>query len=343
MWLINTDTFKLEYVMNHVKGSYAILSHTWEEDEISFQDFQDLRIAKEKAGFAKTQQTVWKAGCMNLKYVWVDTCCIDKSSSAELSEAINSMFRWYTDAAVCYAYLSDFPDRERIAKLHPEADGPHIKRLQSTSFARCRWFERGWTLQELLAPDTVKCYDSDWNLYGTKTTLEEKISRVTRIPVGVLRKSTPLHQVMIARKMSWTANRKTTRLEDTAYCLMGIFDINMALLYGEGVKAFIRLQEEICKQSSDLSLFAWTAPFDDIDPLAPSQAYRGILSASPAEFKSCHTILPYQGRSYQGEFRMPNRGLCLEQLTLRAYHGSISLGLDWYDESTGSAQLAIDL
>ena len=163
-----------------------------------------------------------------------DLCCIDKTSSAELSEAINSMYRWYQESGVCYAYLADVP---------PNA------------FSKSRWFTRGWTLQELIAPSTVIFLDQKWQEIGTKSSLQRVISEITGIPTDILLGG-DLEDASIAQRMSWASKRETTRVEDAAYCLMGIFSIHMPMLYGEGERAFIRLQEEIMRVSDDHSLFA---------------------------------------------------------------------------------------
>jgi hypothetical protein len=211
-----------------------------------------------------------------LKYVWVDTCCIDKTSSAELSESINSMFEWYRLSSVCYAYLDDVPSSDAI-------------REQSSKFSKSLWFTRGWTLQELIAPSKVHFYGSGWTKIGEKHDLIDVLERITGITRDVLRGG-PLSNVSIGMRMSWMARRKTTRKEDTAYCLMGIFNVNMPMLYGEGgTKAFIRLQEEIMKESDDQTLFAWCATAES----EKDRPYRGILAASPEEFTGFKRITPF--------------------------------------------------
>ncbi|KAF2166495.1 hypothetical protein M409DRAFT_36723, partial [Zasmidium cellare ATCC 36951] len=182
----------------------------------------------------------------SIDYIWIDTCCIDKASSAELSEAINSMFRWYEKAAVCYAYMSD------VLKPPDGVDG-----ASRQPFEQSRWFTRGWTLQELIAPSKVMFYDCHWNCLGEKSALADSIYKITNIPLSILRQNQPLNDASIAMRMSWAAKRQTTRIEDEAYCLLGIFDVNMPMLYGEGSKAFSRLQYEILQSSDDQTIFAW--------------------------------------------------------------------------------------
>lgn len=201
------------------------------------------------------------------------------------------MFAWYRDAAVCFAYLSD---------LSPGAPF-------DVAFPRCRWLTRGWTLQELIAPKDVTFYDVSWNRVSSKLESRSLIARSTGIDSFVLQDSSMLSSVLVARRMSWAAKRNTTRAEDMAYCLLGIFDINMPMLYGEGGhKAFLRLQEEIAKQTVDLSLFAWRAE-------SKLQEVRGIFATSPREFAACGTMdSSRRGTFHDNEFIITNKGLRIE-------------------------------
>ncbi|KAH8600121.1 heterokaryon incompatibility protein-domain-containing protein [Bisporella sp. PMI_857] len=238
MRLLNAKTLKLHSFFGQDIPPYAILSHRWSESEVTFQDVED----EGGIDVARADPKIFGCCAQALKdgwdYVWIDSCCIDKSSSAELSEAINSMFRWYQDALVCYVYLSDVPGA--------------FNATHSSAFQKSAWFKRGWTLQELLAPETVIFFDQDWIEIGTKATLEDELISITKITHLF-----DFSEACIAQKMSWAAKRKTSRVEDEAYCLMGIFGINMPILYGEGEKAFLRLQQEIIKMSADESIFAW--------------------------------------------------------------------------------------
>lgn len=286
MRLINVETRKMEEFFGTHKPDYLILSHTWGEEEISFQDYMSLlnydeevaagivdelpprqrdRIIgkadalRQRSGYHKVSSFINRARemCVNyfrLKaweipgrlYVWVDTCCINKESSVELSEAINSMFSWYRDAYLCIAILSD------VTGVDPDPHG---------EFGNSRWFTRGWTLQELLAPTDVVFYNGNYELIGCRGKLSHTIAAVTSIHnsymTGFLREKRELREATVAEKMSWAARRETTRIEDQAYCLLGIFDVNMPHLYGEGPKAFVRLQQEIIKASEDRTIFAW--------------------------------------------------------------------------------------
>ncbi|RSL38120.1 hypothetical protein CEP53_015156 [Fusarium sp. AF-6] len=290
MWLINTETLKLESVVNPETVEYAILSHTWEEEEVSFQEFQDLRSARTKKGFGKIKKTCRLAKKHGYQYAWVDTCCIDKSSSAELSEAINSMFRWYKGAKRCYAYLSDY----RQTTI-------------DSDFANCRWFTRGWTLQELIAPASVTFYNRYWESLGSKIEHSGMISSITKIHEPALIGQRDINTFQVVYRMSWAAGRKTTRPEDIAYCLFGIFDVNLPMLYGEGTNAFLRLQEEICQRVHDLTLFAWKTDTDE--------EHRGIFARSPKEF----AYASYQTYLYapvSGDVRVSNRGVIFDDMEL---------------------------
>ncbi|KAI1361230.1 HET domain protein [Xylaria arbuscula] len=293
MRLINVQTLALEEVMLVTPGDfdYAILSHTWGDDEVTYQDMANSdRYTCSKPGFLKIAKTCEFARRDGIKYAWVDTCCIDKTSSAELTEAINSMFNWYRDAKVCYAWLEDLP---------PQSEEPIWSSLR-----KCRWLTRGWTLQELLAPRRVEFYDSQWDFRGTKADLKTLIADASRIESDVLENPNTIFRLPIAQRMSWAARRETTRLEDMAYCLIGIFEVNMPMLYGEGgERAFLRLQEQIVKETNDLSIFAWKAiP-------AESQKYRGIFARSPAEFRDCHALRLIDDPVFSPEFTLSNKGL----------------------------------
>jgi hypothetical protein len=239
MRLLHTKTLRLESFLDPASQKYAILSHTWGGDEVLFEDMKN-GTADQKSGYSKLQSCCSTAARDGYSYVWIDTCCIDKRSSAELSEAINSMFRWYMHASICYAYLKDviWDSNGEISKLE-----------------QSRWFTRGWTLQELIAPPVLEFYSQDWSIIGTRHKFRAELSKITNIDEAVLRKSRPLQSISIAKRMSWAANRETTRPEDIAYSLMGVFGVNMPLLYGEGeISAFHRLQEEIMKNSTDQSI-----------------------------------------------------------------------------------------
>jgi len=280
MWLINVHTSELESFEGTDKPPYAILSHRWEDEEVSFKDFRKRRYDGMK-GWAKIEQCCKQALHHNdLSYVWVDTCCIDKRSSSELSEAVNSMYRWYEEARVCYVYLSDI--------VYDDSD--------PESFTNSAWFSRGWTLQELLAPKSLSFFDSQWTEIGSKSELGASIAKRTRIAQWALSFFDPRHY-SVAQKMAWASGRQTSRIEDRAYSLLGIFDVNLPLLYGEGEKAFTRLQEEIMRLSNDTSIFAWS---DYADP------YFGMLAQSPDAFSEHAAKL---GGPWRDDFVLSKAGI----------------------------------
>lgn len=240
---------------------YAILSHKWKDGEVSYHDVAKYDYAEHK-GYGKLLNACQRAAEDGFEWIWVDTCCIDKSSSAELSEAINSMYDWYASAVVCYALLDDYDEQYGLS--------------------HCRWFSRGWTLQELIAPRSVEFYDNTWTEIGTKRSLKDAIATITGINMAVLDGAHP-SKCTFAERMSWMCGRKTTREEDIAYCLLGLCDVNMPLLYGEGAKkAFFRLQEEILSATEDHTLLMW-----DHRALSATNTADGdtILAPTPGLFK----------------------------------------------------------
>ncbi|KAK5045647.1 hypothetical protein LTR84_009016 [Exophiala bonariae] len=277
MRLLNIQSLKLEEFFEPDVPAYAILSHRWGEGEITLSDME-TRTYKSKKAYFKLEFARKQAEDDCLQYIWIDTCCIDKSSSSELSEAINSMFRWFQEAEVCYAFMSD-------VLIEPQDEDDIFK-----SFAESAWFTRGWTLQELIAPEKVHFYNASWSYIGSRYSLCSEITRITKINTKVLRaRQKPLEQLLsactVAQRMSWAAHRKTTRIEDRAYSLMGIFAVNMPLLYGEGKRAFTRLQEEILKVGSDLSVFAWQQCRSE------RTNQRELFAASPDNFETCTDVV----------------------------------------------------
>ncbi|KAF2758234.1 HET-domain-containing protein [Pseudovirgaria hyperparasitica] len=237
MRLLDTNTKKLHNFIAEVPA-YAILSHRWRAEEVTFQDLQRQDVSSMK-GWAKLSSACEFAKSFGCDWLWMDTCCIDKTSSTELTESLNSMFRWYKKSAICIAYIDDLD----------------IESWEN-NLSRASWFTRGWTLQELIAPSEVLFTTKGWDVIGSKTKLARKLAEVTGIEEVVL-KTGSMDDVNVAQKLAWASNRETSRIEDGAYCLLGIFNVNMPALYGEGCNAFIRLQEEVLKKSDDRSIFAW--------------------------------------------------------------------------------------
>ena len=220
---------------------YAILSHTWGPDteEVTFEDMR-TGTGEKKPGYEKIRFCGEQARTDALQYFWIDTCCIDKSNSTELQEAINSMFRWYRDAAKCYVYLSD------VLVGKPTQ---FLESFCESAFNQSRWFTRGWTLQELIAPKHVDFFSQDGTHLGNKSTLETSIFSATGISLDVLR-GRPLADFTIEERLTWAEGRTTKREEDRVYSLFGIFDVTMPLVYGEGkAKALRRFYDEISRYS----------------------------------------------------------------------------------------------
>jgi hypothetical protein len=237
------DSGKISLTTNYTRNipCYAILSHTWgaDSDEVSYHDLNG-GFGTNKAGYAKIEFCGKQAIKDGLRYFWVDTCCINKADNTELSESINSMFRWYLNAAKCYVYLSD------VSSSNPHSD--QFPQEWESAFRRSRWFTRGWTLQELIAPNSVEFFSKECKRLGDKKSLEQQIYEITSVPTEALRGS-PLSHFSVEERLLWAAKRQTTRKEDEAYCLLGIFNVFIPLIYGEEGYAFVRLNEEIEKWS----------------------------------------------------------------------------------------------
>lgn len=297
MRLLNTNTEILqlhEFTTNIPE--YVILSHTWlNEGEVQFDDV-DKPEARDMPGYAKLIAACRQASNDGFEWIWMDTCCINKNSSAELSEAINSMYDWYWKAEICYAYLVDVP----INEDHTAAE---------SSFVKSRWWTRGWTLQELLAPEVVEFYDQEWNQIGTKSSLLARIKAVTNIEERHLLNRETIREATIGAIFSWASARKTTRVEDIAYCLLGLVRVNIPLLYGEGARAFYRLQLELLNQTAEHTIFAWDpVEGDDFEDM-------GILAPAPRNFQhAAHIKIASLPRSVAVNssyttHEMTNRGL----------------------------------
>ncbi|KAF2137759.1 uncharacterized protein K452DRAFT_235426, partial [Aplosporella prunicola CBS 121167] len=292
MRVLNSRTLEFDDgTFKYGEHDYAIVSHRWVDQEVNYQEMlSPTPETKQKKGYQKIERACQQAVDDKLEYLWIDTCCIDKSSSAELSEAINSMYIWYLESAICYAYLDDVSDGID-AHTDPE-------------FAASKWFTRGWTLQELVAPGTLVFYSEHWHEVGRKSTLSQPLSRITGISVNVLTGAKSVLSMSIAQRMSWASKRETARPEDRAYSLMGLFHVNMPMLYGEGgEKAFVRLQEEIMADSDDESIFAWT------NGNAHANDLYGLLATSPAWFKDSGSFVPYEDFEPREPFSKTNKGL----------------------------------
>jgi hypothetical protein len=266
---------------------YAILSHTWgtDEEEVSFEDLAK-NSGKDKDGYKKIQLCGEQAERDGLRYFWVDTCCINKANKAEHSLAIRSMFRWYRKAARCYVYLPD------VTASHVGIEEDASPPAWDTEFRQSKWFTRGWTLQELLAPSVVEFFSRDWHKLGDRVSLKTQIHEVTTIPFRVL-ESAPLSQSSVDERFRWRQDRHTKLKEDTAYSLSGIFDVEMAPVYGEGTEeAFRRLRDEIRKREECLRDLRPSNPRDDKKRIVDTKggllkgSYRWVLDNS--SFRQWH-------------------------------------------------------
>ncbi|KAI0591574.1 HET domain-containing protein [Pyrenophora tritici-repentis] len=310
MWLICTSTLKLRLFITNIPD-YVMLSHTWGDGEVTFDDI-DKPHAKGMAGYSKIVECCAKALSTGFEWAWIYTCCIDNRSSAELSEAINSMHKWYWDAAICYAYMSDCTPETLNAELFRlgivarteamyEANASRRREFQAS-----RWFKRGWTLQELLAPEVIKFYDADWIQIGTKSSLLEPIFTATEIEEQHISDRDTIQHASISTKFSWASSRTTTRVEDVAYCLLGLglVNVNMPMLYGEGERAFYRLQLEVIKHSNDHTIFAWESSNEAWLPTS-------MFASSPTQFASASQLLrtPPQVQGQLEPYELTNHGL----------------------------------
>ncbi|KAH9809311.1 HET-domain-containing protein [Teratosphaeria destructans] len=257
MRLLNTTSLRLEEYTSACIPPYAILSHTWGEDEVLYHDVQcQDSTAITKAAWNKIRCACREALKRGHQHIWIDTCCINKNNSGELQKSMNAMYDWYARAAECYVYLSDLgaecPNLDDVLQSEMES-------VWQRKFLRCAWWTRGWTLQELIAPRDVLFFGSAWTCIGRKDGLLHLISANTAIPSSILNASQELSTLSIAKRMSWAANRQTSHEEDRAYSLLGLLDVKMPIIYGEGLGAFTRLQAELIKTSTDQSLFAWSS------------------------------------------------------------------------------------
>ena len=233
------------------------------------------------------------------RYIWIDSCCINKSSSSELSEAINSMYKWYGLATVCYACLADVP-----------TGADH--QAEDSAFRKSKWFTRGWTLQELIAPDFLIFLSADWHELGNRADLAELLTEVTGVPSGLLVGDDAPAEYSVSTRMSWASSRKATRAEDEAYCLMGLFGVSMPTNYGEGRKAFVRLQYEIMQHDSDMSLFAFGYRVNQDDTSLTFHAqdqvnhpWQYLMADSPRELDYGFGYIPDLGTNAKHQYPPP--------------------------------------
>ena len=311
---------------------YAILSHRWiDSTEVDYEEMVDLaKVDRQeqdeirgRQGYTKIVNTCKQAKQDGYEWLWIDTCCIDKRNSAELSEAINSMYRWYANAKICYAYLHDvdgssFPTKKDEEKYSKSNGWPE-------------WFSRGWTLQEMIAPRNLQFFNKDWQLIGDKNNLAAILNTITGVPKHILADGLEENRPCVAQIISWAATRTTTRVEDRAYSLMGLLDVNMPMLYGEGKKAFHRLQIEIIRSSNDQSIFAWGYDSKNVrigsiladDPSAFEDCF-GMELMSDELIKKLPNLPSTDADHFDDAFPITNRGIQIWML-LRRYRDSNSV------------------
>ncbi|KAL8672093.1 MAG: hypothetical protein Q9168_003425 [Polycauliona sp. 1 TL-2023] len=313
MRLLQTKTLEFGEFLDSQIPPYAILSHRWGEKEVSYKEMRKVQkntfggrshaaaAQKMGQGMAKIKNFCLVACRDGWDWAWIDTCCIDKRSSAELSESINAMYKWYKRSGWCYIFLSDF----RKSTPQDRATAGHDSQDWHTSFQKSEWFTRGWTLQELLAPhpSNISFLDINWTCIGNLGDLADEVAASTGISTKYLCGLNTwyrLQNASVAQKMCWASRRNTSREEDIAYCLLGLFNVHMPLLYGEGAaKAFYRLQVEIMAQSDDESLFAWS----EKGPVS------GLLATSPACFTDSGNIFKSFTSISRPPFSVTNKGL----------------------------------
>ncbi|KAI0449795.1 heterokaryon incompatibility protein-domain-containing protein [Xylaria acuta] len=276
MRLINTQSLELEEFFGSIIPKYAILSHTWGMEEVTFQDWNDRSFAAKKTGYKKILDACRQARRDGLDYLWVDTnfIRIDKKSSAEISEAINSMFAWYSNSERCYVYLADFarraPYQKETALFAKTAPFFGMEQLH-----QCKWFTREF---------------------------RNELSEITGINVKYFFTRRGIFAAAVSEKILWLALRKTTRDEDLAYCMLGIFEINMPLLYGEGRRAFLRLQEEIIRISNDQTIFCWSYLDSDLPDTRGS-----VLAPHPSAFHAGAQYMP--DPFHETDYSLTNNGI----------------------------------
>ncbi|KAL8840410.1 MAG: hypothetical protein Q9176_003908 [Flavoplaca citrina] len=322
--LLNAESLTLQQFKDEACPPYAILSHRWAEDpstEVVYDDmakFEDIRhssVWKKAKSAAKIVAACQKVLELGFVYLWVDTVCIKQDNPIELSTAINSMYRLYHDAEVCIVYLYDYPTAE-------------VQTLSQSD-----WFTRGWTLQELVAPQVVKFFDKNWDYIGKTGDLAAELTHRTGVHKKYWTSNAPVNYASVSERMSWMAGRKTTVPEDIAYCMLGLFGVNMPLLYGEGKeRAFLRLQEEIMKYSADHSLFAWE---DDSHQCCGT----GLLAPSPECFRSTGHYRHRSDQRNNRPYQMTNKGIAIDLPLVHLEENDFVGALNCHDEEAKSVGL----
>jgi hypothetical protein len=271
---------------------YAILSHRWSSSEVLFNDIKRGTYREREEGYQKLEFCANQAAQDNLQYFWVDTCCIDKWNLSELSKSINSMFQWYMNATRCYVFLSDVSVSTAIE--------PVQRSDWEASFRASAWFTRGWTLQELIAPVSVEFFSCEGRRIGDRASLDELIHEITSIPLEALR-NYPLNKFDTSERRRWAKNRRTTEEEDIVYCLLGLLNVSMPTVYGEGQEsARRRLQDELDTAGSALSII----PFSRNHRFVGQESHLTKLEAKLFSNKQTTTTLAILGLSGTGKSQL---------------------------------------
>lgn len=323
MRCLNTETFELHSATpdKFKAEGYAILSHHWMDTEILCHEIRHYsHELRETRGRHRVPQLDKILGAcvtareQGIRWMWIDSCCINKPNSSELAESINSMFKFYADALVCFAYLADVRRDSNAANASPQM------LYDARTGKPSKWFTRGWTLQELLAPRNMLFYDTNWQLIGSKKGLAAQLEHVTGIDLKYLTGEEDFRTACIAAKMSWMAGRQTGREEDMAYSMLGIFNISMNILYGEGKGAFMRMQELLLSKN-DESLFAWRMPaegpeaafkikLDSSIDIGPNEW--GLMAPSPKWYEHCGKMTTQSSKKvmrHRGGFTRTSQGI----------------------------------
>lgn len=315
MRLLNVIDLTFEEFIGDQVPAYAIISHRWTNQEVSYQDFLNDRSTiiqgfRQSYGWTKILKARAIAKVRGYRWFWLDSCCIDKKSSAELTEAINSMFNWYRRSAECYVFLPDV-HYSKVAQAAEtqwrSGSDPYFgygAEFDDTQLRSSVWFTRSWTLQELLAPRHVYFFDSDFTCFASKDSHSSLFSDITGIPAMFLSATSgnlpfDVAKASIGERLRWASQRQATRKEDISYSLLGIFEINMPLLYGEEERSFLRLQTEIIRKSNDETIFVW---------LKSNPEGEGILAPDISAFSKCSKILsaPHVQRQH---YEVTHKGL----------------------------------
>lgn len=309
MKLINVKSYELVEVLDSSIPPYAILSHTWGGDD-TVAPTHWTRLATIQRSLPIPEKVIRACEDVHrrgITYLWVDSLCIDSSSSADLDEAVNGSLRRLRNASVCLVFLEDLP-----------ADSPAF---DDNIWRKCRYWQRAWTVQELIVPSQVDFFDKQWNYRGSKTSSDflPLLSNITGVPKTVLTDGNTLSEISMAARMSWLADKIGNREEDVAYSLVAIAGVTLQVRYGEGAeRAFLRLQEEVLQDTRDGSIFAWRS--------ANKKDIRGLLARSPSEFRhfSATTGSDWQAPwIFDGKVRFSSKGIQIQSQISR--HGSCIL------------------